>query len=256
MLKFLSVSLALHAIPVGIFLMQADSQIEPQDIDEPEPEHLADIDPAAEALSGEAAFSITILDDSQAPVKAVKKVSKHHAHKAVEAQKPALDAVTETVAAVTPAEPMPAEVAPPAAPEVEQVAVVSPAPTTQAPTEEEQCPADPPGITSLAANSWAVDRGLVDYYATHIKELMKIAWVGSHKNEQGEPDGFRVVLRKCSILRNGGIKTADVVVDVGGVKVHSIWTAIGAYFKLRKQTVIPLLVQRDGQLVSLTYELR
>jgi hypothetical protein len=261
-------SAAIHAIPVSLALFQfsADMDIPP---DLP-PEALDELGVAPEgALSSEAPFNITILEEvpPEAEVAEAPKLKKSAEPKPVEklpepepevvAEAPAAEQQPEAVTEVADVIAPPAEVPAPD-PVVAAVEPTPPAPQaggTEAAVADE-CPPDPPGITELSSSSWSIDRSLVDYYANHIKELMKLAWVGVHKDEAGKPDGFRIVLKKCSILRNGGLQSHDVVLDVGGVRVHSLLTAVKAYFKLRKQPVIPLTVKRNDQTITLSYQLK
>lgn len=265
MFRPLVLSIAIHAIPVSLTLMQISLEMEaPPEMAESELEKMGGATSRV-SLTGEAIFGITILEEAP-PEKKPSKAKR--VKKKAEAPIPEQPA-PEVVTAATTAEPDPAPPQPaiePAAPDVvpeateEAVAAVQQDPAAAAPmeeavTEEVECPPDRPGIVALSSSSWSVDRNLVDYYATHIRQLMKLAWVGVHKNESGDPDGFRIVLKECSILRNGGLQSQDVVVDVGGVRVHSVMSAIKAYFKLRKKEVIPLTVNRNGEILTLSYKL-
>lgn len=253
LVRSLVVSVMVHSIPVGIMLHESADMLE-------DPPEMIEDTPAAgelqEHVDNLPPVRITLIDEvrqTQNPVKRVK----------VEVKKAEPDVDTH-VANATVAEPEPVPV-------VEDV--VAEAVTVEAPIEEQiptepvahvepvqapvdECPPDRVGIVAVTDNSWAVDRKLVDFYATHLKELTSLAWVPAHKDENGKPDGFKVILKKCSILRNGGLQSQDVVTDVGGVRVHSIFTAIKAYVKLRKKSIIPLTVKRNDQEITLTYELR
>ena len=249
MLRPLALSLIIHIIPVGLSLISL--QIEPEVPLEPEPAAVAES--GQEALLASAPISITILEEATETLtpkpEPAQRPKKREAPKPREAE-PAPEPVAETAPEQSPEEAQQEQ----AMTEAVAAAVAAPAvETTPAPVDT--CPPDPEGVVALGPASWSVDRDLVEFYALHIKELMKIAWVGTHKNEQGDPDGFRVVLRQCSILRNGGLQSHDVIVDVGGVKVHSITTAIKAYFKLRKQEIINLKVRRAGETLDLSYTL-
>lgn len=111
------------------------------------------------------------------------------------------------------------------------------------------------GIEELSPFSWSVKRDVVDYYATHIRELMKLGSVRAHREPDGKLRGFRVGLSKCSLLREGGLRSGDVVRDVNGVEVHDIFGAIGTYFRLRKQEHFELNVVRRGKEMVLQYDL-
>ena len=117
------------------------------------------------------------------------------------------------------------------------------------------CPPAPEGMASVGALYWAVDRDLIDYYATHIAELMKLGAVYTHKDANGEPAGFRVGIPRCSLLREGGLRSGDVVQDINGVRINSVFQAIGAYFRLRDEPTLQVHVQRGKRTVTLSYDI-
>ncbi len=120
----------------------------------------------------------------------------------------------------------------------------------------ETCPVNADdGIDSVAEGEWRVERDVVDYYAKHVRELMKLGSVRVNKNADGKPDGFRVGLAKCSLLREGGLRSGDVVKNVNGVMVHDLFSAVGAYLKLRREPVIEVEVERKGKRVTMRYEM-
>lgn len=122
-------------------------------------------------------------------------------------------------------------------------------------TGSTKCPPPVDTIEEVAEARWRVERPLVDYYAKHIKELMKLGSVWAHKDRQGKPDGFRVGLSRCSILRQGGLRSGDVVHDINGVRINNILQAVAAYLQLRGEPVLALNVSRRGKPVVLTYDI-
>lgn len=140
------------------------------------------------------------------------------------------------------------------------------APTARAvrgrrPRKDRGTPAQPPcppardGITAVTDATWAIERTLVDYYATHIPELMKLGKVYTHRDAAGQPDGFRVRLPRCSLLRQGGLRSGDVVKDINGRRIHNVLQAVGAYLALRNQEVLEVRVERRGKPVVMTYHM-
>lgn len=118
------------------------------------------------------------------------------------------------------------------------------------------CEIDPQdGIARVSPWSWRVERDVVDFYATHMKELLKLGSVQLHKDERGKADGFQVTLRKCSLLKQTGLRSGDVVQDINGIKVKDIFGAIRAYFKLRKEEHIVVRLERKGVPLTMAYEL-
>ena len=121
---------------------------------------------------------------------------------------------------------------------------------------KEACPVvEHDGVEKLSRREWSVERDVAEYYASHMGELRKIVSVRLAKNESGEADGFRLGLPRCSVLREGGLHTGDVVRDVNGIHVHDLFSAIGAYFKLRREDTIVLNVVRKGQSIVLRYRM-
>ena len=112
-----------------------------------------------------------------------------------------------------------------------------------------------PEIVATGPESWTIDRGLVEYYATHLRELESIAAVWTHRTD-GVPDGFRLGLDRCSILRQAGFRSGDVVNSVNGRRISTVLQAITAYFALRRETEFLLYVTRRGEAILLTYHLR
>jgi len=125
---------------------------------------------------------------------------------------------------------------------------------TPAPTPE-PCPEANPGIASVGKDYWSIDRDLIDFYATHIPELMKQGTVYTHRNEAGDLEGFRVGLTRCSIVRQGGLRSGDVVKDINGVRINTIFQAVGAYFKLRDEPTLQVRVERRGKPMLFSYDI-
>ena len=118
------------------------------------------------------------------------------------------------------------------------------------------CPVNPRGgVKNTSPTSWVLERDLVEFYAGHLKELMKLGSVRANRTEAGKLDGFRVGVAKCSVLRETGFRTGDVVQDVNGVEVHDLLGAVGAYLKLRKEKHFEVHLVRRGKPLSLTYDL-
>ncbi|MFZ5481406.1 MAG: hypothetical protein ACOZNI_31890 [Myxococcota bacterium] len=116
------------------------------------------------------------------------------------------------------------------------------------------CPEPTQEIARTGSDSWTVERDLVEYYASHLKELMKLASVSPHE-AGGKPDGFRVGLPRCSILRDGGLRSGDVVHDINGRKVNNVVQAVAAYFALRKEKTLTVRLTRQGKQVAQTYHI-
>lgn len=112
-------------------------------------------------------------------------------------------------------------------------------------------------ITKIGTQHWRVNRDLVDYYASHLRELDRQASTATHRGPDGKPDGFRVYLPRCSILRQGGLRNGDVVHTVNGHKVTNVANAVTTYLKVRKQRDIEVeITRKSGKKVTLRYRLK
>lgn len=110
-----------------------------------------------------------------------------------------------------------------------------------------------PDVARLETWKWGVERDLIELYAKDTNKLNRLARVSTHEGKDGKPDGFRLGLPRCSVLKQAGLKTGDVVKDVNGRKIHNLFQAVGAYFTLRKEKTFILHVDRKGSMVTLRY---
>jgi S1-C subfamily serine protease len=102
-------------------------------------------------------------------------------------------------------------------------------------------------------HSWSIQRDLIEFYATHIRELEKLGAVWTHRDATGAYDGFRVGLSRCSVLRQGGLRSGDIVHDVNGRHIHTVLQAVGAYLALRAEPHLQLHITRRGKPLELSY---
>ncbi len=123
-------------------------------------------------------------------------------------------------------------------------------------TGDDKCPPPVNTIEALDESHFLIERPFVEYYARHIPELMKLGSVWAHKGKDGKPDGFRVGLAKCSVLRQGGLRSGDIVHDINGIQIDSLLEAVGAYFKLHKEEHIEVRLARRGKPVVLSFEIQ
>lgn len=112
-------------------------------------------------------------------------------------------------------------------------------------------------IVATGENRWRVERDVVDYYAAHLRELQKQVAVSTHKDAAGRPDGVRIFLPRCSVLRQAGIKHGDVIHTVNGRRVATLTEGIGAYLLLRGEDAITVeITRRNGELRVHRYRLK
>ena len=115
------------------------------------------------------------------------------------------------------------------------------------------CPEPVETIARVAETHWYIDRDLIEYYATNLVELQKLGSVWTHRDANGKLDGFKVGLSRCSVLRQGGLKSGDVVHDINGRRINTVLQAVGAYLALRAEPELTVNVTRRGQPVTLSY---
>lgn len=112
-----------------------------------------------------------------------------------------------------------------------------------------------PAIQALGGYTWSVERGFVDFYAKNLKELAKLGRVDVHEDGTGRPDGFAVKLPRCSVLRQGGLRSGDVVHDINGKRVTTIPQAVSAWFALRNTNEIKVSLTREGKPMTLRFRI-
>lgn len=112
-------------------------------------------------------------------------------------------------------------------------------------------------INKIGTKHWRVDRELVDYYASHLRELDRQASTSTHRDEAGKPDGILIYLPRCSVIRHGGLRNGDVIHTVNGRKVSNVANAVTTYLAVRKEKNISVLITRkNGRQVTLKYRLK
>lgn len=112
-------------------------------------------------------------------------------------------------------------------------------------------------IVKLDETTWRVERDLLDWYATHLRELEKQVGVSSYRDEDGKRGGARLYLPRCSVLRQGGMRNGDVVRTVNGRKVNTVAQGVATWLAVRGQkTVVVELTRKEGQDLVHTYHLK
>ena len=115
------------------------------------------------------------------------------------------------------------------------------------PASKPPCTEDNPAIAEVEPGHWVVQRSLVEHYASHPLEFESIAtYVVTHKDGAGEADGFKVGLKRCSVLWETGFRSGDVVHAVNTRTISTVMQAIGAYFALRSDNDFTVDVTRKG----------
>lgn len=110
-------------------------------------------------------------------------------------------------------------------------------------------------IVKTGEGRWQVERAVIDYYATHLKELYRQGGVWPHTAANGTIDGMRLSLPRCSVVRQVGLRTGDVVHTINGRKVETLAQALATYFSLRNESVIEVRFARKGESKLFIYTL-
>lgn len=131
----------------------------------------------------------------------------------------------------------------------------TPMSATRRRTQGPPCDPAPEEIEKIDDVTWAVERSFIEYYATHLKELYAQGSVWTHKGPDGKPDGFRMGLSRCSVVKHAGFRNGDVVNRINGRKIATIPGAIAAYFDLRNEEELEVQVTRQGKPVTLYFQL-
>ncbi len=109
-------------------------------------------------------------------------------------------------------------------------------------------------VTALGDKRWRVERSLLDWYATHLRELERQVGVSSYRDEDGKRGGAKLYLPRCSVLRQGGMQNGDVVRTINGRKVNTIAQGVATWLAVRGQKTITVeLTRRNGEELVHTY---
>lgn len=101
-------------------------------------------------------------------------------------------------------------------------------------------------IVAVSDDKWRVERDVLDYYAAHLRELQKQVAVSTHAGPDGKPDGVRVFLPRCSVLRQAGIKHGDIIHSINGRRVATLTDGITTYLALRNSENLQVELSRKN----------
>lgn len=127
---------------------------------------------------------------------------------------------------------------------------------THSTSRQRDCDAQSEDIAMVSPNHYEVQRDLVDYYTSHLKEASKLAYAYWYK-EDGDVVGFRIRRVRCgTILHQAGFRNGDVIRGINGRDVTTIAQAMVAYHKLRRKRNLRVKVQRNnGEVMVLHFKL-
>ena len=127
---------------------------------------------------------------------------------------------------------------------------------TQRKGRKRRCIEPDPRIERKGEGRWSIDRDLVDTYTGDLKAAASLAWVGWHRDGEGEIAGFKVKRIRCgSVLHQAGFRNGDIITAINGRPVTTIPQALSAYRKLRKKRTLDVDLERRGASRRLRYRL-
>lgn len=115
------------------------------------------------------------------------------------------------------------------------------------------CPPPSDAVTQVSDDKWRVQRDLLEFYAAHPGKLDNLGMVWTHEGDDGKPDGFRIGVPRCGVLRQAGFRSGDIVHTINGRKVNNLVQAVAAYIALRNQKELEVAITRKGQRMVLRY---
>ena len=90
-------------------------------------------------------------------------------------------------------------------------------------------------ITQLDGSTWQVQHELIEYYAGNLKAFDRLGYIEPHVNANGQPDGMKVGLSRCSALRQAGVRYGDIVQTVNGLPVNNFSQGLAALVLQNRQ---------------------
>jgi hypothetical protein len=121
--------------------------------------------------------------------------------------------------------------------------------------KKKKCLPDDARINPTGPASFEVDRELIEFYASHMNQAMKLAATYWHKDGEGDVDGFIVKHMRCgSPLHQAGLRNNDVIHAVNNKEVTTIAQALGAFRKVKRKDVLKVDITRKGQKMRLRYD--
>lgn len=103
-----------------------------------------------------------------------------------------------------------------------------------------------PEVTQINATKWKVNRDLIDYYATHLRQLDKQAGTSTAHGKDAVPIGVRVYLPRCSVLRKVGLRNKDIILSINDRPVATLPQAIKTWLALRNERDFTVVIRRKG----------
>ena len=111
-------------------------------------------------------------------------------------------------------------------------------------------------VRQVASNRWSVSRDELIKVASSPNELLAQVKVTPYK-EAGQVKGFILTdVKKESLAESLGVQSGDIIKKVEGQELEGVPRAIQIYREVKNRQIISVEVERDGQPVTLTYEIK
>ncbi len=112
------------------------------------------------------------------------------------------------------------------------------------------------GIRKTGNNKWAIDQSEVDYALGNLDKLSREARVVPNFQD-GATNGFKVFsIRRNSALRKMGVKNNDVLTGVNNFDLSNTQKALEIYSKLQTEKSFRLDILRNGEPMTLEYDIQ
>jgi type II secretory pathway component PulC len=112
------------------------------------------------------------------------------------------------------------------------------------------------GIRKTGKNKYTIDQSEVDYALSNLDKLSREARVVPNFQD-GATNGFKVFsIRRNSALRKMGVKNNDVLTSVNNFDLSNTQKALEIYSKLQTEKSLRLEILRNGEPMTLEYEIQ
>jgi general secretion pathway protein C len=105
---------------------------------------------------------------------------------------------------------------------------------------------------------WELDRSEVTRAVDNASQLLTQVRIVPHftKNQLDKPDGFQIAnVKEGGFFEKMGVMQGDIIKEVNGEPVDSPEKAFSAYQKFKNESNVKIVIERQNQLHTLTYDI-
>lgn len=117
-------------------------------------------------------------------------------------------------------------------------------------------PTKDPRIRKVGEHTWEIDREILDEYATDWVKLDALGSAWPMEAPDGKVRGIKLMVERCGVGFQGGMRSGDIVRTVGGRKISSVTAAVATWLDIRNDKEIKVVFVRRGELVENLYVMR